>query len=956
MTAQCQKVQDLLGEHGPAALKGDQEAQEHLTQCSECFAVLEGMADIDRTLRDIEAYNAPQPCIAGMLEKVRKETLSMQSAAQTAALSLGWASPEQMTGGIFSPIMRWANGIFAQQRRLIKLLSVLCAAAAVILGAISFAVLLGTGLIIRMLALMIMLGTVVMAIVALSRKRLKAFGGFGVLAACCFLVIFLSVNTAEKSARAPGKSQIDHLDFRSERSFPRINNQPAKPFAPAYAPYDLAVGNLDSSHVINKESNESGNKTFGETAEYAREEYKAPSGQDFEKKAGSRSAEREPRPDHPEGKHETDVLTQNRIFKDAALGAGTGSFAEDGVFRSLAPRERAGEEITIDNFVDADGYEQTGERAMAEKEAPLGTSLMSDDKHGLREADLAAAIPITAPFSSSLFERADEDVKSKKTAVAAAPPLPASEDTAALFWSERSRTEGLHFKRARGYWANSYVPGDPFLMSLAAYVNRADRSGLAPVLKKESSPENLARQPSQPFDYPENAALAVFLDSDRAGLLSKSRLLVQVGLQATKRQSGIRPPMNVGVVLDLRGVIDQNDTAKFASLLRAFGKIKDMGDRFSLTIAGKSGAVLIEPDEFRLGAITVALQKLFETKDSTEENVLSLPEAIRRAIETVRSSDDSSAALGSSAILLATGQPLTADVKELAKIAHDSAVSGVPISVISLRDRTPLEDVDRIVLAGQGNRRLLETPDAAEELVKRELSAVSRVVARALRLRIRLAPGVKLVDILGSQQMDDFAAQRARQAEQSIDQRISRNLGIEADRGEDEEGIQIIIPAFYAGDSHVILLDVVAPGPGPIADVRVRYKDLVHLKNGMAQTTLTLTRDGKEPGPLELNVTKNMLAFHLGKTLEQAGAALVRGDRQGALTLINGEAALLEASRVRAPLLMNDPDLRSDLHMLSKYQNVIASGASAPGPGQEFTGNSLQYSGKLKILPRPSIE
>ena len=41
-------------------------------------------------------------------------------------------------------------------------------------------------------------------------------------------------------------------------------------------------------------------------------------------------------------------------------------------------------------------------------------------------------------------------------------------------------------------------------------------------------------------------------------------------------------------------------------------------------------------------------------------------------------------------------------------------------------------------------------------------------------------------------------------------------IGIETDRGLDEEGIQVVIPSYYADDAHVVLLDVVVPGPGPV--------------------------------------------------------------------------------------------------------------------------------------------
>ena len=107
-----------------------------------------------------------------------------------------------------------------------------------------------------------------------------------------------------------------------------------------------------------------------------------------------------------------------------------------------------------------------------------------------------------------------------------------------------------------------------------------------------------------------------------------------------------------------------------------------------------------------------------------------------------------------------------------------------------------------------------------------------------LRLRIRLAPGVQLVDVLGSARLDDIRAERVREAEVAIDRRLARNLGIAADRGEDEEGIQIVIPNFYAGDDHVILLDLVAEGPGPLAEVTLRYKDVINQQNAVARASL----------------------------------------------------------------------------------------------------------------------
>src|SRR5207244_9646678 len=73
-------------------------------------------------------------------------------------------------------------------------------------------------------------------------------------------------------------------------------------------------------------------------------------------------------------------------------------------------------------------------------------------------------------------------------------------------------------------------------------------------------------------------------------------------------------------------------------------------------------------------------------------------------------------------------------------------------------------------------------------------------------------------------------------------------------RSSDLEGIQIVIPAFQAGDEHAILLDVVAESAGPVAEVTVRYKDLVSLGNGTARASLALEARRDAPGPLAHHV------------------------------------------------------------------------------------------------------
>lgn len=522
-----------------------------------------------------------------------------------------------------------------------------------------------------------------------------------------------------------------------------------------------------------------------------------------------------------------------------------------------------------------------------------------------------------------------------------------SPEPARAFIEERAATEGVAFQPATGYWANTYLPGDPALRLLRARLLAWDRSPL----QRAGFPLRLhddAAPPAQPFDPPRNAGLAVYVHADRAGMDKPSRMLVQVGLKGAPRSGASRPPMSVGIVLDLRGEVPTDVAADMRALALAFSEAREVGDRFSLIVAGRSSGVAIAPDQFKHGPLAVALDRLFtgDTPETTEPQ--DLPAAVAAAFVEASHRDDPDAALGSSAVVLVTGQPLGESADALAGLAHQGAVAGIPLSVVGVGSGATPAELDRLALTGQGSRRILEARSDAPRFVEAELAADGDVVARAVRLRIRLAAGVRLVGIVGSRRLDEAQAQRVREAERSIDLRLSRNLGIESDRGEDEDGIQVVVPVFRAGDAHVILLDVVAPGPGAVADVSVRYKDLVFLRNGVARASLSLPAGAPAIGPLERNVTKNLLAWRLADSLGRAGAALDAGDAAGARAIVE-EARVLRGGLLGCvPGLSGDAELVRDVAMLQEYAGLLSPGAAVQ-PQLAFIADSLRYAGRLKL-------
>ena len=506
-----------------------------------------------------------------------------------------------------------------------------------------------------------------------------------------------------------------------------------------------------------------------------------------------------------------------------------------------------------------------------------------------------------------------------------------NESAAFSFLEARRTLDGLSFRDARGYWANSYIPGDPKIRFLAARLTQAQQT---------LTPHLLARPVVQPFDPPSRGALSVSLHADRRSLREPGRLLVQVALKATASHGRRRPPMNVGIVLDRDG----RHALEMRALVEALQAMKAPGDRFRLILPGRGEVVA--PDAFRHGPLTLALSQASNGH---------LVDAVRLAIEKVHAGDDPTMPLGTSLVLVATTRALGNDLGALSQLAHQSAVGGVSLSAVGVGDSIDRGELEQLALSGQGRRYFLEQSADANRIVDQELAATSRAVARALRLRIKLADGVRLVDVLDSSPLSERQTARVKEAEKSIDLRLSRNLGIEADRGEDEDGIQIVIPSFYAGDAHTILLDVVASGPGPIAEVTVRYKDLAALENTVAKASLALSGTTATEGPLERNVLKNFLALHLSRELEGAADMLDRGDQGGALARIEHLRNLwLGLSSAASPAFTSDRETARDIAMLSEY--VIALTSSTTPSLVAYLADSLRYAGagKRRLLPARS--
>lgn len=509
-----------------------------------------------------------------------------------------------------------------------------------------------------------------------------------------------------------------------------------------------------------------------------------------------------------------------------------------------------------------------------------------------------------------------------------APPPPSPELIA-----DRDRVDGLPLQPARGYWANTYLPGDP-AMSRHLRVLRDGHPRGRPGLE-------LARRvtdTTHALDAPTHDALALHLRADRPAVEGPSRVLVQIGLRGSERGAGRRAPARVAVVLDAPASFDAAERASTVALLEALARGAAASDAASVWASGAGGGERVALGRLTYGRVTIASRTLFDAPTGDD---LPLPAVITRAAASLAGGG---ASVGS-AVVWVVSAGASGDVEEAARAASDASADGVTTSVIALADEPPL---DPVALAGEGRLRTLgSSASEAEAVVRGELEAASRAVARAIRLRVRLAPGVRLVDVLGSRRLDAAQSERVRERERSIDRSLSSEVGIVADRGDDEDGVQIVIPAFYAGDDHTILLDVVVPGPGPVVEVRARYKDLVRLGNGAAVASLALGRGRREPSPAELRVAADLHAHDLARALADAGER-IESDPGEAWAVVDRSRARIDAARDRLPALGAMADVRRDLELAAAYARAIE--ASVDAATRADLAASLSYASRRRLL------
>jgi len=462
--------------------------------------------------------------------------------------------------------------------------------------------------------------------------------------------------------------------------------------------------------------------------------------------------------------------------------------------------------------------------------------------------------------------------------------------------------------------------------------------------------EAFPRSYAQAFPIPTRTALNLIAGTERTKIVQQGdHTFLQVGLQAMKGEAPRRPPLNLALVIDYSGSMGDEQKLEFAkaAALRLVDRLHP-DDVLSLVAFDDSARLLIPAgkvrDKARVKARIAALTPGSGTNiydglrlGHREARKFATPEAVNRVI-----------LLSDGEVTAGVSDPRQFEKLVAADVDHDIQTTAVGMGV-AFNEELMLA----IAREGKGNYHFIRDAADTQRVFAQELDELTHVVAKAIRLRIRLADGIGLVRVLGAATLDAEQARRVKVEEKKIDRKVYEELGIASNRQREPEepGLKLLIPSFYRGDHHVVMLELAVPrgtGRRKVADVFLKYKDLVGKANRETRATVTVDytpRREEMIASIDRNVKKNLLGFQTGETLSEAAALIERGRIAEAVRKLDERMVVLGV----AAREWGDRDLDRDGRLLDRYKMVLAQLHRQPQLADSDLGQylrkSLTYSG-----------
>ncbi len=611
-----------------------------------------------------------------------------------------------------------------------------------------------------------------------------------------------------------------------------------------------------------------------------------------------------------------------------------------------------------------------GEEGTSTKPKSLDSNASEQDKldHGGRELAYATAAPSSAPPPPAVKGEAGGASPSKERrdpamawqAPAARPAAEPYRNDGAFGGSRTGQPHGAGIAAAdetvpteaprdatidpNGRFATTYRPGGGHLAAFESAVAR----GLVPSGEQEIVSDIGARY-APALAKPKDKALAVQADLERSKVApSGGPLHVRIDLQSTAEHAADRPHLSVVVVLDvsgsMRGELISSARKAAADLVDKLAPTDD----FSL-VTFSSEAQLRLPMR-PVGSHRDSIKKTIS--EIVEGGGTNIGEGLRLGYEQAKDKrlpEDAMRVV----MLLSDGRANDGitNQNELSRLALGAFQDGIQTSSFGLGTDYDGPLMSSIANDGAGGYYYLRDPQQIGPALATELDKRLDPVATALEVRVRLKPGIDLLDAYGSRRLNDSEASRVRTIEVAADQQAEKRDHIKANRKNDlEGGMRFFIPAFARDESHAILLKLRLPegvGPKDIALLEVKYKDRVKGKNVAEEIPVSVAyadSDSESAKTIDPSVARTVQGFAAGETLMLAANAIQRGDRARAVALIGEREGILDTAAV----LMNEPLFISDAQRLERLR-VHAAEPSGPMADPLVLAMAMETAGNVHM-------
>ncbi len=367
---------------------------------------------------------------------------------------------------------------------------------------------------------------------------------------------------------------------------------------------------------------------------------------------------------------------------------------------------------------------------------------------------------------------------------------------------------------------------------------------------------------------PETTALAVDAQLDRDHLDGPGQVWLRVGLRSTDRWGMRRPPFDLAIVVGSQAAQAPNRAA--CTALESLAERIEPQDRLTVVRSDK-------PSENLDGVAGVDVLQRVREMCAQPKLVVSAALAAQHAMARLLLANHAAAqhrVAGTRVIVV------VANAAELDQGIVSSASQGVqePTLTSVLLLGSP-DSEQGWQLADSGHGMLQPAPPGKEAQAAAALwRDWGRVVARLVRVDIRLASNVMALRVVGSRALDGEETRRVRRQERAVDQNLARVAGVQRDRDQDGEGMTMLIPAFLGSDAHFIDMLLQVQGPGPVADVVVDYKDLVRMTNQKAAARASLDRVAQGSSRTITVGAQTAMDRIPWSAVARLGSALDRGD------------------------------------------------------------------------------